>query len=297
MLIRYSNSPKPKVKFQFCDMWCKHENFFNIIDKTYSDSANFLTISQSLKFLNHLRPLLRQLSRDHFTDLRTQQENARRELNNVQLALQHDQSNHTVLQKEKEVEWIKYGGGTTRFCFVKAKQKKLTSYIFTIKDEQGNQKLQCQRDKRGHFLISNIKSPDPDGYSSGFFKSTWHLIGPMVRGCSQELQEKCKHITGLQDSNFPLRYLGVPITASRLTKVECRSLVEKITAKMKIWASRSLLNAGKVVLINSVVFGMFNYRASIFMLPTEVVSKITQLYRNYLWGGIEEFHRVPLISW
>jgi len=99
------------------------------------------------------------------------------------------------------------------------------------------------------------------------------------------LQNKCQQITGLHDSNFPLKFLGVPITSSRLTKVECRNLVEKITAKMKIWATKSLSYAGRVVLINSVVFGMFNYWASIFILPTKVVSKIIQLCKNYLWGG------------
>ncbi|KAJ8429569.1 hypothetical protein Cgig2_010282 [Carnegiea gigantea] len=105
----------------------------------------------------------------------------------------------------------------------------------------------------------------------------------VLGGCSHELWRKCKQIMGLQDSNFPLKHLGVLIT--------------KITAKLKIWASRRLSHAGRAMLINIVVFGMFNYWVSIFILPTEVVNKITQLFRNYLWGGIEEFKRVPLISW
>ena len=37
------------------------------------------------------------------------------------------------------MEWIKHGDDTTRLFFVKTKQKKLASYIFTIKDEQGNE--------------------------------------------------------------------------------------------------------------------------------------------------------------
>ena len=111
------------------------------------------------------------------------------------------------------------------------------------------------------------------------------------------LQCKCQQITGLQDSNFPLQYLGVPITSNRLTTMECGNLVEKITARMKIWATKSLSYAGRVVLINTMVFGMFNYWASIFNLPTEIVSKITQLCRNYLWGGAAEFKRVPHVSW
>jgi len=51
------------------------------------------------------------------------------------------------------------------------------------------------------------------------------------------------------------------------------------------------------MLINSVVFGMFNYWASIFILPNEVLSQITKLCRNFLWGGTPEYKKAPYISW
>ena len=51
------------------------------------------------------------------------------------------------------------------------------------------------------------------------------------------------------------------------------------------------------MLINSVIFEMFNYWASIFLFPHAVVENITKLCTNYLWGGYEEFKRIPHISW
>ncbi|KAJ8422919.1 hypothetical protein Cgig2_007800 [Carnegiea gigantea] len=36
---------------------------------------------------------------------------------------------------------------------------------------------------------------------------------------------------------------------------------------------------------------------SIFMLSKEVLDRITQVYRNFLWSGIAEFKRVPHLSW
>lgn len=74
-------------------------------------------------------------------------------------------------------------------------------------------------------------------------------------------------------------------------------MVEKIIVRVKIWALRSLSFAGRAVLINNVIFGMFNYWASIFILPAEVVERITQVCRNYLWSGTDDFKRVPHISW
>ena len=81
-----------------------------------------------------------------------------------------------------------------------------------------------------------------------------------------------------------MRYLGVPITISRLTKIECRGLVDKILAKVHIWATRNLSFVEIAKLISSITFGMFNYWASIFLLPNEVLKSITKISRDYLWG-------------
>ena len=66
-------------------------------------------------------------------------------------------------------------------------------------------------------------------------------------------------ITGFTEGHFPFRYLELPITASRLSKAECRVLVEKRTAKILKWGSRHISYAGRVILINSVLFGMYTF--------------------------------------
>jgi len=60
---------------------------------------------------------------------------------------------------------------------------------------------------------------------------------------------------------LPLKYLGVPITASRLTKIECRGLVDKILAKGHMWAIRNISSLGRAQLINinTSIFATFNY--------------------------------------
>jgi len=40
--------------------------------------------------------------------------------------------------------------------------------------------------KTAIFSIPNTKSPGPDGFSSGFFKSTWHLTGGLVKDAIQQ---------------------------------------------------------------------------------------------------------------
>jgi len=107
----------------------------------------------------------------------------------------------------------------------------------------------------------------------------------VVGGCNAQLHEQCIQLTGFTETSFPLKYLGVPITASWLTKVECQNLLEKIITKVRVWSTRHFSFAGRTMLINSVIFGIINYWASIFILPTSVIDNLTQICRNFLWGG------------
>ena len=116
-------------------------------------------------------------------------------------------------------------------------------------------------------------------------------------GCNSQLQQQCLEATGYREGGLPMKYLGVPLTASRLSKLECHSSVDNIMGKMRQWSTRNLSFAGRALLINTVVFGMYGFWASIFILPQEVITRITQLCRNFLWGGTADYKRPPPISW
>ena len=79
------------------------------------------------------------------------------------------------------------------------------------------------------------------------------------------MQQQCLEVTGYREGELPMKYLGLPITASRLSKIECHSLVDKITGKMRQWSTRNLSFVGRALLINTVVFGMCGFWASIFI--------------------------------
>jgi len=77
----------------------------------------------------------------------------------------------------------------------------------------------------------------------------------ILGGCTNQLKEKCLGITGFKEDKLPLTYLGVPITESKLSKMECRTLLDKITSKIKTWPSRHLSYGGRTRLINTVLLG------------------------------------------
>ncbi|KAJ8420587.1 hypothetical protein Cgig2_032285 [Carnegiea gigantea] len=143
MLIQLPPSAKPKKKFLFCEMWCKHPDFTKLVDSVIPPNTNN-PLNQLRTAMNKLKPLL---------------ELARGELTKIQQLLQEDPLNSRTIQAGKEarsryitilsssmalmkqqckIEWISYGDDNTRTFFAKAKQRKLASYIYQIKDEKGN---------------------------------------------------------------------------------------------------------------------------------------------------------------
>ncbi|KAJ8419394.1 hypothetical protein Cgig2_013291 [Carnegiea gigantea] len=60
------------------------------------------------------------------------------------------------------------------------------------------------------------------------------------------------------------------------------------------WSTRSLLYAGRLALVNTVVIGVYKFWTSIFMLPKKVTQHITKLCGDYIWGATEERRRQAL---
>lgn len=116
----------------------------------------------------------------------------------------------------------------------------------------------------------------------------------VIRGCHPKIEQDILNITRVKHGSLPFRYLGVPITASRLSKLEYRSLVDKTTARIKTWASRHLSYAGRAALIHSILLGIYTCWQKIFVLPQEVINQVTKICRNHLWSADSLYKKPPL---
>ncbi|XP_074300151.1 uncharacterized protein LOC141631368 [Silene latifolia] len=130
------------------------------------------------------------------------------------------------------------------------------------------------------------------GLQMNSLKSNIYFNGVASRVKSDILQ-----ISGFSEGALPFKYLGVPISARRLTVKNCNCLIEKITERIHGYAAKTLSYAGRLTLVNSVLTTLYTYWTSIFILPKGVLRRIDALCRNYLWDGSTEYVRSPLVSW
>ncbi|KAK4384575.1 hypothetical protein Sango_3047100 [Sesamum angolense] len=71
-----------------------------------------------------------------------------------------------------------------------------------------------------------------------------------------------------------IRYLGLPLLASRLSISDCKPLLLKIDSRLKGWESIQLSFAGRLQLIKSVLMALNVYWAMAFILPKGVIREV-----------------------
>jgi len=64
--------------------------------------------------------------------------------------------------------------------------------------------------------------------------------------------------------------------------------------RIQLWATKNISFQWRARLINNVIFGMYTYWSSIFLLHNEVTEKITKICRNYLWSGTGDSRKYPI---
>lgn len=95
-----------------------------------------------------------------------------------------------------------------------------------------------------------------------------------IVGVDDNVKNDLTMLTSFTLGQFPFRYLGIPLSPSRWTKTDCQVLVDNIGKKISSWATRHLSCAGKVQLINSVLFSVQMYWSQILSSPKESLKKL-----------------------
>lgn len=146
---------------------------------------------------------------------------------------------------------------------------------------------------RGDLISVNILAiilnefGETSGLRANSLKSSLFLAG--VHGTENQAIENA---LGFAQGSFPFRYLGIPLSASRLRGADYSPLIDRLSSLINNWTSQTLSYAGRLELLKSVVQGVCCYWLSIFTIPCIVIDRIEALCRSFLWGS-----KVSRVSW
>ncbi|XP_050238237.1 uncharacterized protein LOC126687724 [Mercurialis annua] len=72
-------------------------------------------------------------------------------------------------------------------------------------------------------------------------------------GLREDIKSCIMHELGFSEGTLPIKYLGMPLISKRLSKEDCRGLIEKITKRITHWIVRHLSYAGRLQLVNVIL--------------------------------------------
>ncbi|GJR00677.1 RNA-directed DNA polymerase, eukaryota, reverse transcriptase zinc-binding domain protein [Tanacetum coccineum] len=117
-----------------------------------------------------------------------------------------------LMHQKAKIKWLNFGGRNNVFFHKVLKSRKNKSRINAVRDSQGNQfhdhEVANQFVKHFQEFLGNVMdvkdSPEPDGFSSYFFKRAWNIVGSDVCKAIKEF-----FLTGkmLKEINSILIYL------------------------------------------------------------------------------------------
>lgn len=84
---------------------------------------------------------------------------------------------------------------------------------------------------------------------------------------------------------FPVTYLGLPLSNKRLNKMHYMPLIERISKKLTTWKASMLSIGGRITLLNATLTAMPIYMMQTFLLPKWVINRIDKVRRAFLWHG------------
>uniref|UniRef100_A0A0A9B3Y8 Reverse transcriptase domain-containing protein n=1 Tax=Arundo donax TaxID=35708 RepID=A0A0A9B3Y8_ARUDO len=93
--------------------------------------------------------------------------------------------------------------------------------------------------------------------------------------------------------SWPLKYLGVPFSGSKLHVVDWIPMDEKQLKRLDGWQGGSLTIAGRTTLINSSLSSVPIYHMSMYLLPKIIHEKMDKTRRRFFWRGGEDKKEIP----
>jgi hypothetical protein len=115
-------------------------------------------------------------------------------------------------------------------------------------------------------------------------------------GCGDQELERVQEVLPCNTSQFPCKYLGLPLSTKKLPKSELYPLIEKIAYQLPEWKAAFIHPAGRAALIKSVLTAIPIYHLIAGQCPKWVFRAIGKNQIGFVWR-VQGCQRRSLFSW
>ncbi|KAL0439785.1 UNVERIFIED_CONTAM: hypothetical protein Slati_2461500 [Sesamum latifolium] len=178
-----------------------------------------------------------------------------------------------MLQQRAKLAWMKGGDQCSRIFFRKVARRRAAKRVFQIMtstgdtltdqqdvanefvsfyqtllgEEEGRQLLRhvtADEVKQAVFDIDETKAPGPDGYSSGFFKAVWPIVGREVTQAILDFFATCKLLKQVNATLLSLiPKVQQPTLVTEFRPISCCNVLYKVVTKIIVQRMSGLLSS------------------------------------------------------
>ena len=119
----------------------------------------------------------------------------------------------------------------------------------------------------------------------------------LVLGMENDRANEFARIFCCKRSDFPIKYLGVPLHYAKLRKEDLQPIIDKIVKRIAGWKGMLLSYAGRLILLKSCLASIPIYLLSVIKFPRWAINMINSHMGHFLWNNTEEHHKYHLANW
>lgn len=97
--------------------------------------------------------------------------------------------------------------------------------------------------------------------------------------------------------SFPITYLGLPISDSRISLKELRPVVDQVMHRVDPWQGRLVSKAGKAVLIISSLASLPMFAMGLYLFPEGAHAEFDKCQSRFFWKGEADKQRYHMVKW
>ncbi|KAL0444003.1 UNVERIFIED_CONTAM: hypothetical protein Slati_2123000 [Sesamum latifolium] len=116
------------------------------------------------------------------------------------------------------------------------------------------------------------------------------------RNVTEDLRLELVRILGVVEVPRHEKYLGLPTVTGRSKRKLFESIKDRIWSKLHNWAAKKLSQAGRSVLLKTVLQTIPTYAMSYFRLPDTFLSDLESIMADFFWHDDEE-SRIHWMAW
>jgi hypothetical protein len=116
--------------------------------------------------------------------------------------------------------------------------------------------------------------------------------------CDANQVQLATSIFPCQVTEFPIKYLSLPLSISKLPRAALQPLADKVGDRLPTWRGNLMYHSERLVLIKMTLSSVPVYTSISIELPPWLIKALTKIMKAFLWSGADQVQSGKcLVAW